>query len=290
MSDNLKTQFEFLDHRRQQEIIHFNRVKKDDPMQSLLSVEINCTELCNRTCVFCPRHDASVYPNQNLNMPVALAEKIADQLQSFDYQGKISFSGYGENLLNRDFAEIVAAVRARLNSNVIECNTNGDRLTPESAQRLYDAGLTNLYVNLYDGEHQRAEFESVLKNMPADWYVFRKHWDPQDHGLILNNRGGTMTWVPGEPHPGRPCYYTSYKMMIDWNGNVLFCSNDWARDHIVGNVYHHHVKDIWLGEKMTEFRRRLGNGDRAFKPCNGCSVNGDLFGRPSFELLSKTWT
>lgn len=35
-------------------------------------VEINPTELCNRTCSFCPRNDPEVYPNQNLNIKRSL--------------------------------------------------------------------------------------------------------------------------------------------------------------------------------------------------------------------------
>ena len=36
------------------------------PMEALQSITINPTELCNRTCHFCPRSDPKVYPNQNL--------------------------------------------------------------------------------------------------------------------------------------------------------------------------------------------------------------------------------
>ena len=28
---------------------------------------------------------------------------------------------------------------------------------------------------------------------------------------------------------GRPCFYPFYKMLVDWDGRVLFCSNDWGR-------------------------------------------------------------
>ena len=278
----------FLDYRRSQEQQHFAQVDSSDPMSSLLSVEINCSELCNRTCVFCPRHDATVYPNQNLNMSVDLAQRIGQQLAEFNYRGKISFSGYGENFLNKQFAEIVKVIRQQLPDNVIECNTNGDKITLAMAQAVYQAGLSKLYVNLYDGPEQREEFDKIFTEFPSDWYMYRRHWSPEDHGMILNNRGGIVTWVTQPAHPGRPCYYTSYKMMIDWNGNVLFCSNDWARNHIVGNLYHHSIKQIWLGPKLMDYRRRLGQGYRDFEPCKSCSVPGDLFGQQSYEVLMKS--
>ena len=43
-------------------------------------LEINPTELCNRLCTFCPRVEPDEYPNQNLNMSVDLAKKIANEL------------------------------------------------------------------------------------------------------------------------------------------------------------------------------------------------------------------
>jgi len=211
----MKDQYEFLDYRKEQESNHLALVDKDNPMSGLLSVELNCTELCNRRCEFCPRYDGDVYPNQNLNMSVELADKIAQQLAAFNYKGKVSFSGYGENILNKQFCVIVKALRDKLSDNVIECNTNGDKLTKEMAVALYRNGLSNLYINFYDGMHQKEHFDEIVQDLPEDWYIYRKHWDPDDFGMILNNRSGVMKWVEQDPHPGRPCYYPSYKMMID---------------------------------------------------------------------------
>ena len=36
--------------------------------RGLKSVEFNPTELCNRTCHFCPRVDPEVYPNRKLHL------------------------------------------------------------------------------------------------------------------------------------------------------------------------------------------------------------------------------
>lgn len=282
----MKDQYEFLDYRKEQESNHLALVDKDNPMSSLLSVELNCTELCNRRCEFCPRYDSDVYPNQNLNMDLKTATTVGDQLAAIQYKGKISFSGYGENILNKAFPNIVNQIRIRLPHNIIECNTNGDKLTKKMAEDLYNGGLSNLYINLYDGIHQKEHFDKIVGHLPSDWYVYRKHWDPEDFGMILNNRSGVMKWVEQDPHPGRPCYYPSYKMMIDWNGNVLFCSNDWARERIVGNIHHHTIEQIWMSDTMMEYRKKLGSGDRSMSPCNKCSVPGDLFGRASYEMIA----
>ena len=130
-------QFDFLDHRRQQEKLHWSKQLTGDPLDSILTVEINTTELCNRTCVFCPRHDPTVFPNRNLHLTVKGAQTIAEELANNQYRGKISFSGFGENLLNPNFVEIVKEFHFYLPTATLECNTNGDKLTKEYVERLY---------------------------------------------------------------------------------------------------------------------------------------------------------
>ena len=129
-------QYDFLKHRRDQEDLHWLKNEKDSPLQSILTVELNTTELCNRTCVFCPRHDPEVFPNRNLHMTVKGATTIANELALNNYKGKISLSGFGENLLNPVFPQIVHSFRKSLPQATIECNTNGDKLTAEYAHDL----------------------------------------------------------------------------------------------------------------------------------------------------------
>lgn len=284
----------FLEYRKSQESSHFELMNNSlDPFHSLMTIEINATELCNRTCVFCPRHDEEVYPNQHLHMTPYMASQIAKNIAKAKYSGRISFSGFGENLMYKDFPKVVDAFRKELPENIIECNTNGDLLVSKNGKALaialYEAGLSFLYINMYDGEWQREEFKSVLDEaeIPESWYMFRKHWNEEDHGLILNNRSGVIKWVEVETDLKQPCYYPSYKMMVDWNGNVLFCSNDWGREHIVGNLLHHKIRDVWLGEKMRGFRLSLGEGKRGFSPCQSCSVDGCLFGKESYNHYKR---
>jgi radical SAM protein with 4Fe4S-binding SPASM domain len=290
-----------LEHRKAQERSHFEggggaQADAPDPMASLITLELNLTELCNRKCVFCPRIDPEVYPNRNLNMEVGLAEKVAGDVATLGLKSRISFSGFGEPLLHKGFTEIVRRMRGILPDNTIETNTNGDRLTPAKINELYDAGLTYLYVNLYDGPEQRPHFEAMFAEAgadPARWRL-RPHWvgSEEDYGLTLNNRSGVLK-APGidigplETALAMRCHYPFYKMLIDWNGDVLFCSNDWGREIVVGNVMQTGLREVWLSERMFEVRRRLANGDRGFKPCANCNVHGTLHGVMSFALLVR---
>ena len=288
-------QYDFLEHRREQEKKHWDKQRDLNELNSILTVEINTTELCNRTCVFCPRHDPRVFPNRNLHLTVKGAQTIAEELGANQYNGKISFSGFGENLLNPYFPEIIKTFRLELPQATIECNTNGDKLTEEYVTRLYRSGLDLLYINLYDGIEQMEHFDTMMANarIRDEDYKYRMHWgDFEKHGLILNNRSGVIDWVGVEESDikslvGKPCHYPFYKMFVDWNGDVLFCSNDWGREHVVGNLLQSSLHDVWFSKPMNKIRRKLMKGDRSMSPCNKCSVDGSLFGKPSFDLVKE---
>ena len=287
-------QYDFLDHRRQQEKKHWDKKVGDlNELDSILTVEINTTELCNRTCVFCPRHDPRVFPNRQLHLTVKGASTIAEELADNQYQGKISFSGFGENLLNPNFVDIVKEFRFSLPQATLECNTNGDKLDTIYVTKLFRAGLDLLYINLYDGVEQIEHFDQIMQTamIPQKKYKYRMHWgDFEKHGLILNNRSGVIDWVGIEESDveslqGKPCHYPFYKMFVDWNGDVLFCSNDWGREHVVGNLLQQTLHEVWFSKPMNKIRQRLMRGDRSKSPCNKCSVDGSLFGKPSFDLI-----
>ena len=288
MSTNNKD--DFLQHRRQQEDRHFAIGDPNDPMASILTVEVNTTELCNRTCVFCPRHDPKVYPNRNLHMTVKGAEAIKDQLRSIGYRGKISLSGFGENLLNPNFKRIVSTFKQGLPRAVVECNTNGDRLTKTVVEDLFTRKLDYLYINLYDGPEQIEHFEPMLVNVDRDRVKYRAHYNEDDYGLFINNRSGTIDWLNIDNEDitklqGKRCHYPFYKMFVDWNGDVLFCSNDWGKEHVVGNLLQQDIREVWFSKEMRKIRNRLAKGDRTHSPCDKCSVNGQLFGEKSFNLI-----
>ena len=298
MSRNIPTvavdQYDFLQHRREQEEKHWSKTTGSNPLDSILTVEVNTTELCNRTCVFCPRHDPKVFPNRNLHLTVKGARIISEELGENGFQGKISFSGFGENLLNPNFVDIVKEFRFHLPMATLECNTNGDRLTESKAYDLYRAGLDLLYINLYDGVEQMEHFDKIMSKVANEnQYKYRMHWgDFEKHGLILNNRSGVIDWVGVEETDinslqGKPCHYPFYKMFVDWNGDVLFCSNDWGREHVVGNLLTQTLHEVWFSKPMTKIRKKLMRGDRSHSPCNKCSVDGSLFGKPSFEIVKE---
>ena len=106
-----------------------DNVQEVDGIPLFSWIDINITELCNRKCVFCPRVDESLYPNQNLNMSIALAEKIGLELKDLSYEGTIIFSGFGEPTLHPQLLDLIASLRG---AHHLELVTNGDKLSKSS--------------------------------------------------------------------------------------------------------------------------------------------------------------
>tara|TARA_R110000868_G_scaffold886_7_gene6758 strand:+ start:534 stop:1433 length:900 start_codon:yes stop_codon:yes gene_type:complete len=286
----LNNQFDFLQRRLMLEQDYFDNLKDNDILKSISSVDITTIDLCNRTCVFCPRHDHSVYPNRNLRMTADGATIIASRLAAINYTGTIAISGFGENLLNPEISEITRVLKQGCPTAHVECNTNGDPLTSKLAFKLVDAGIDCININLYDGVDQVDHFEIVMKDIPKEKYKYRAHYNEADHGIIFNNRSGMIDWFKDDTSDlaelrTKPCYYPFYKLYIHWNGDVQFCANDWGRVITVGNVFQQPIKEIWMSKEMQKVRMRLVKKGRDFKPCNNCNVKGDLIGKKSFDML-----
>lgn len=282
-------QYTFLKRRQEFEEAYYASTENEDIIKTISVVDINTIDLCNRTCVFCPRHDPSVYPNRNLAMTAQGAEIIAKKLADIDYSGTIAISGFGENLLNAEIIEIIKALKTHNPKSFVECNTNGDPLTQNLASRLFEAGLDCLNINLYDGPHQIEKFNQILVDIPDHKYKYRGHWNTDDYGIIFNNRSGIIKWFDHKTDhadlKATPCYYPFYKLFVDWNGDVLFCANDWGRTRIVGNLLQQSVYDVWMSKGMQKVRRRLSTSGRTFRPCDTCDVKGTLLGKQSYERL-----
>jgi len=242
-------------------------------------IDINVTELCNRTCAFCPRHSSQIYPNQKLHMAVDLAKKINMELSEYDFQGAVVMCGYSEPLLHPKIIELVEA----LGSVRSEIVTNGDKLTVDLIKQLYAANLSQLVVSMYDGPEQIEHFTDMFNQagIAPENYILRDRWYGPEHeyGLKLTNRAGVLQLGEQDAvDTKKPCYYTAYSMTIDWNGDVLLCVQDWHKKVKMGNIFAESLLSAWNSTKMQSFRSKLINGRRVVFPCNQCNAEGTLHG------------
>jgi len=276
---------------------HLDRVNSlDDGSPIFSEVEFSITGLCNRTCVFCPRVDPKMFPNVNKHLSLKFYTKILNDLKTINYSGRISFSGFGEPLLHPDLLNLVTKTKEVLPDSWLDIVSNGDRIDVKKMRELYNAGLSTLLISMYDGPEQIPVFEKMIfdSQIPEDWVILRKRYLPPEdgYGMNLTNRAGTVTveesnvTMLSEPMQ-HPCFYTHYRMMIDYTGEVLLCSHDWGKKLIAGYLDKESLIKIWTGSILTDVRKRLGSGDRNHSPCNNCDVLGTRQGGNHFKAWKK---
>lgn len=266
--------------------VYVDHVQMHDGAPLFSWLDMNLTELCNRACVFCPRVDPAVYPNQNLHMSVPLMRKLTDEMRALNYEGCTVFCGYGEPLLHPQLIELSSCFDADLRLEVV---TNGDRLKPALIEDLYRAGVDFFVVSMYDGPHQVEHFKRMFEDVgaAANQYILRDRWhtDEDGFGLKLTNRAGMVSIGQQDPvDVTKPCHYPAYSMTVDWNGDVLLCVQDWHKKVKLGNLYAQTLLEIWRSKALHKIRARLAEGRRTEAPCNGCNADGTLHGFNHVEV------
>jgi len=259
-----------------------NKPAENQKLLGLMTVEINPTELCNRTCSFCPRSNPKIYPNENKHMPLWVAAKFIRDLLRCHYTGEIHITGFGEPLLHKNIVELVR-ICSVFHTQLI---TNGDKLllNNPSYRELVSAGLSTLIVDCYDGPEQVEEVKNHLRKCPINVRV-RDHFDDGSNRFAeynYTNRGGIM-YSTEALH--KPCHLPAYKAFVDWDGTVRLCCNDWQRNHHLGNVMGMRFDEIWNAPNVVEMRRNILQGKRfMYETCKHCDINGEQIGEDSKNL------
>ena len=252
-------------------------------------IELSLIDVCNRACNFCPKSDESIAPNTNQKMQMVLINKLISDLKKINFEGAFCLCGYGEPMLHKEYLEI----SSKLGSiGGVEIITNGDMVNKKTLVEIYKSGTTRLLISLYDGPEQVLKFKKMMSecNIPENFVVLRDRWysDKIDYGVKLTNRVGTVK-IGNQPNTEdfkkQKCFYTAYQMLIDWNGDVFLCPQDWQRRQSMGNIMQTDIFDIWSGPVMSKYRRNLLKGDRILNPCNKCNADGMVYGEKHYEAF-----
>jgi len=224
---------------------------------------------------------------------------VLSDLKSIDYSHMIAYSRYNEPLSHKDiFLERLGQAKELLPMAKLHTNTNGDYLTREYLDELYDAGLRSLNVQSYLGENEPFDIENIKSKiakiaeklslnyniaMDSNDYVdalfnykdMKLHVYARDFRINGNNRGDTLkVSAPIVRQP--PCFVPFTDIYIDYNGNVMPCCNlrSDIEDHeafILGNIKDNRISEIFNNEKMQELREILRHENIEIDPCHECS-------------------
>ena len=224
-------------------------------------IELSIIDVCNRSCSFCPKSDPKVAPDTHQKMQINLIHKLTEELKEINYKGSVTLCGYGEPMLHKDINLICKKLSE---ASFVEVVTNGDPLNAKKIKELYINNVNKLLISMYDGKHQVTKFKKMIK----------------DYGLKLTNRTGTVN-IGKQEKIGKykKCFYPSYQFLIDWNGDIFLCPQDWQRRMAMGNMMQENIFNIWTSKIMTKYRKNLLNGKRVDNPCTSCNAEGTILGK-----------
>ncbi len=248
-------------------------------------INIETLTTCNRQCEYCPNSLSHRSRQESaVKMPTALYESIIEQLAEIGFTGRISPHGFGEPLLDERLRDLVAYTHRLLPRSKIWIYTNGDFLAPMRYQELVDAGVDRFVITQHDKEMSPTirELFSYLQcnGRQADIFYMNieKGWTP------LSNRGGLVD--PGvrlNPRCGDP----DNPLVIDAEGYIVLCANDYLGRVKLGNIGESRLLDIWKSQKFKDIRRDLRSRHYTLPICLSCTgqKKGMEVGLDSKELF-----
>ena len=252
-------------------------------------IELSIIDVCNRKCSFCPKVDPKIAPDTYQRMSLSLIDKLCNELREIEYKGSVVLCGYGEPMLHKE-VNIICKKLSKVS--FVEVVTNGDTLSPKAIKNLYANNVNKLLISMYDGKHQIEKFNKMIEKagVPKDFVILRDRWydSSKDYGLKLTNRTGTINiGIQEKVGTFTKCFYPSYQFLIDWNGDIFLCPQDWQRRVTMGNMMQEHIFDIWDGRIMKKYRKDLINGKRVNSPCTSCNAEGTILGKKHANAWAK---
>lgn len=323
--------------------VAWSAYRRDDVATSLpAALGLDVSDACNIACTVCSREIARD-PRRSPFLPLARFVQVVDEVRP----AYLLLSGYGETLLNRELASMVAHATA-VGSRVTVVS-NGTLLDGDRARALLDAGLAKLKVSLdgatpdvYARHRQGADLDKVLHNVdrllamrdalrspgPAvepQMVLFRDNLDQAvpllelcrarwpgvepnflpmytygdqagfvDLALPVGDAAARATvsvaggraralgmWraaasldaIAAQMDPARrvgACAVPWWSAIVSTDGELSPCCHHTVRGASVGNVFARPFAEVWNGEAMRAFRRRLREDRCADRVCASC--------------------
>ncbi len=228
---------------------------------------------CNRSCPYCP---VSQYARREGRLSEALVLDIADQLGDLSYDGTIVFSLFNEPLLDKRLLNDFLPYLARKVPNAWpRIFTNGDPLTEDMTNLLFEAGLGDLIVSCHD-RAAYARARRIKAALPADRrtrMMLSPYFKAGDGSgaVSLNTRTDTVSlagYADDRIHPATPYGCGAISFSIDYKAQVHPCCNDFLDGYVVGNAGERSLVAIW--EAARDSFRAHFIGDFPTTVCHAC--------------------
>ena len=143
----------------------FGKPKEKKVERPLEALQVGISPICNLTCTFCP---TTYIPEENAKLMTLEDFSLLEPY--FSWTNWVYLQGWGEPLLNENFWEMAAMVKA--SDTKVGFTTNGTLLDEEAAQRLITDGIDLISVSLagdaseiHNSLRRGSEFTTIINNI-----------------------------------------------------------------------------------------------------------------------------
>lgn len=267
-------------------------------------LQIELTNRCNLNCIMCPRQRMT---RQQGDMPLELFKRIIDQLKGKTEIAILHL--LGESLLNPYLFEMIdychkMGIRTVLSTNSTLLKSKRAEALLNSKLDILLLSLDGFSQKTYQKIRQGANFNQVLENilnflqMKINTYPYTivqmiKMKDTQDDiknfltfwkdykikPLIkpFTHWQGDIDSIKElsvKPQEGTRTYGICDRLWmwltVSHDGTVISCCRDYNAKYPMGNLKKQSIQEVWLGEKMIEFRKRYIHGRNKIDICKTC--------------------
>jgi radical SAM protein with 4Fe4S-binding SPASM domain len=270
-------------------------------------LDIGTTNACNSNCVMCPHHLLKEIGFMDMN----LYKKIIDNCASFGIKN-ITLSFFGEPLLDQTIIEKIEYAKSEglivgfySNASLLKPDIS-KRLIGSGLDAMtisFDAYSKEIYEkirvglkfdetseNLTNFMKMRKELglkkplvSLVLVELDENRKEIKKFYSKWKKVVDSINIINQRNWAGNLDKDSKksfhfkaqkrwPCSFIWQKLIVDWNGDVLLCCDDWNHREVLGNLKNQKIEDIWFGDRLKQIRTYHLNGEFDKIPlCQGCN-------------------
>ncbi|MEI6158520.1 MAG: tetratricopeptide repeat protein [Roseococcus sp.] len=281
------------------------------PLRVLRNVMIGTTGICNASCIHCPTNKPETEAAPRNTMPMGLFEKLVHELRDggIIITDQVSFGLFGDGLLDPHVVARARMLQRALPGTRIVVNTNGaafnrgkhaalrrwvsvisvhiESLRPEVYNRLMaplrlnrvlpkcdeimrsfpgkvaiSVPVSRLNLNELDGIREYFQAQGALK----------VEFDPLSSRCSEDQR--LFRSLALDPQPIRCGPQALDDLIVDCDGAVLVCCQDFARREVIGNLADSSLEEILHNLPRAKVRARFARGEHLeMKTCARCHAD-----------------
>ena len=250
-----------------------NEEYKIDYLRFVKKIELNFTDVCNKSCGFCPQ---STFYNYTNKMTIEVLKEIIKNLWKYEFKGIVTIAGRGESTLHPKFDEFIELLNPPKKPWLLNLSTNGTTADKHiETFKKFDRVIWNNYSNEFELKNTKELVKEVRNSGVAVAFgkVIAESVETAPKELKLRNRAGSLN---EETNGQKYCNNIVKKMFIDTDGTYRLCCDDWSERVNVGNIFNEDISEyLNSNKKLDKYRSSLLSGERVLSPCDKCDHVGE---------------